>query len=124
MDEVRDRLGNLEIIRTGTLLARQGNVLSIAIPEISRKPLLFSVEIPDDDETYTEYENEDLENLYVKLVTGLENDYSATSSGNIGGVKIIVPGYCNIYFNYMVQIVGERTDYIYSLIYNVVREPV
>jgi hypothetical protein len=114
-----DRVGTTEIFKQGVVIAGANDVVYFDVPEISVNPVTFSVEIilgP----SFTEYEDEDLRHVYIKLKTGF-NVHS--SNGNYDAIEFGSDDRYRYVFNYIVTFVGFENDYLYSLNYNFVRKP-
>lgn len=115
------RVNRNRVIASDVIISKSYDYVLIELPEVFDKPIKFFIEYDAKEPTYTEYEDKDLENLYVKVVTRLkEGPLVFDATGTVGDIRLASPYGGVVYFNYIVNFVGRLDDFVYVLTYNIV----
>ncbi|MCJ2093100.1 hypothetical protein MKK67_11400 [Methylobacterium sp. J-072] len=116
------RVNKNKVIASDVIIAKSYDDVLIELPSVFDRPIKFFIEYDAKEPTYTEYEDKDFENLYVKVVTKLrEGPLVFDATGTVGDIKLNSPYGGSVYFNYVVNFVGKLDDFVYILTYNIVR---
>lgn len=111
-----------KVIASDVVIAKSYDDVLIELPSVFDKPIKFFIEYDANEPTYTEFEDKDFDNLYVKVVTKLrEGPLVFDSTGTIGDIKLVSPHRGAVHFNYVVNFVGSINDFVYVLTYNIVQ---